>query len=79
MEVGGPQVGEVTCVGSPHLTFKSDHMKMRGYTDRRVTPPKRVTSPAWGPPPPSKQALTAVISFGSLMRRFLRQHFGLVI
>ena len=25
--------------------------------DRRVTPPKRVTSPAWGPPPPCKQAL----------------------
>ena len=25
--------------------------------DRRVTPPKRVTSPNWGPPPPCKQAL----------------------
>ena len=25
--------------------------------DRRVTPPKRVTSPTWGPPPPSEQAL----------------------
>ena len=25
--------------------------------DRRVTPPKRVTSPTWGPPPPCKQAL----------------------
>ena len=25
--------------------------------DRRVTPPKRVTSPTWGPPPPRKQAL----------------------
>ena len=24
--------------------------------DRRVTPPKRVTSPTWGPPPPCKQA-----------------------
>ena len=21
--------------------------------DKRVTPPKRVTSPSWGPPPPS--------------------------
>ena len=30
---------------------------MRDYMDRRVTPPKRVTSPTWGPPPPSKQAL----------------------
>ena len=25
--------------------------------DRRVTLPKRVTSPTWGPPPPCKQAL----------------------
>ena len=25
--------------------------------DRWVTPPKRVTSPTWGPPPPCKQAL----------------------
>ena len=25
--------------------------------DRRVTPPKRVTSPTWGPPPLCKQAL----------------------
>ena len=25
--------------------------------DRRVTPPKRVTSPTWGPSPPCKQAL----------------------
>ena len=26
--------------------------------NRRVTPPKKVTSPTWGPPPPFKQALT---------------------
>ena len=25
--------------------------------DRWVTPPKQVTSPTWGPPPPCKQAL----------------------
>ena len=25
--------------------------------DKRVTPPKRVTSPTWGPPTPCKQAL----------------------
>ena len=31
---------------------------MRDYMDRQVTPPKRVTSPTWGPPPPPcKQAL----------------------
>ena len=52
---GGPQVGEVTCCGSPHLTRKCDQIKKRDYMDRRVTPPKRVTSPTWGPPPLCKQ------------------------
>ena len=28
--------------------------------DRRVTPPRRVTSPTWGPPPPCKQALISL-------------------
>ena len=55
---GGPQVGEVKYGGSPHLSCKRDQIKMRGYTEKRVTPPKRVTSPSWGPPPPCKQALT---------------------
>ena len=33
--------------------------------DRRVTPPRRVTSPTWGPPPPCKHALkhTVVAKF----------------
>ena len=52
---GGPQVGEVTCGGSPHLSCKCDQIKMRDYMDRWVTPPKRVTSPTWGPPPLCKQ------------------------
>ena len=56
-EGGVPQVSEVTCGGLPHLTCKRDHIKMRDYMDRRVTPPKRVTSPTWGPPPLCKQAL----------------------
>ena len=30
--------------------------------DKRVTPPKRVTSPTWGTPPPCKQALTRFIT-----------------
>ena len=29
--------------------------------DRRVTLPKRVTSPTWGPSPPSKQALITAL------------------
>ena len=31
------------------------------YMDRRVSPPKRVTSPIWGTPSPCKQALSVVI------------------
>ena len=47
----GPQIGEVTCGGSPHLSCKRDQIKRRDYMDRRVTPPKRVPgSPTWGPP-----------------------------
>ena len=56
-EGGGLQVGEIPCGGLPHLTCKRDHIKMTDYMDRSVTPPKRVTSPIWGTPPPRKQAL----------------------
>ena len=59
-EGGGPQVGEVKCGGSPHLIWKRNHIKMRDYMDRRVTPPKRVTSPTRDPPPPCKQTLKRV-------------------
>ena len=55
---GGPQIGEETCGGSPHLSCKRDQIKMRSYMDRRVTPPKRVSSPTWGPTPPCIQALS---------------------
>ena len=57
MEVGGPQVGEVTSRGAPHLSCKRDKIKAKDYMDRKVTPPKRVNSTTWGFPPPSKQAL----------------------
>ena len=33
--------------------------------DRWVTPPKRVTSSTWGPPPPCKQTLSKVKMVGS--------------
>ena len=46
--------------GSPHLSCKRDQDKIRNYMDRRVTPPRRVTSPTWGPPPPCKQALISL-------------------
>ena len=47
---GGPQIGEVTCGGSPHLSCKRDQINMRYYMD------KRVTSVTEGPLPPCKQA-----------------------
>ena len=31
---GGPQVGEVTCGRSPHLSCKRDQIKMRDYMGR---------------------------------------------
>ena len=67
---GGPRVGEVTRLGgatllsiqsliwSPHLSCKRDQIKIKNYTDGRVTPHKRVTSPIWGPQPPCEQALS---------------------
>ena len=55
---GGPQIGEVTCGESPHLSCKRDQIKMRDYMDRRVTPPKQGTSPTWSPPLPCKQSLS---------------------
>ena len=67
---GVPQIGEVTFGGSPHLSYKRDQIKMRDHMDRRVTPPKRVTSPTWGPPPPCKQALNVDI-YISVILRFL--------
>ena len=39
------------------LSHKRDHIKMRDYMDKWVTPPRRVTSLTWGPPSPCKQAL----------------------
>ena len=49
MEVG-PQIGEVTCGGSPDLSCKRDQINVRDCMDRRVTPSKRVASPTWGTP-----------------------------
>ena len=43
---GGPQVGEVTCGASPHLSCKRDQIKTSDSMDRRVTPPKRVSKQA---------------------------------
>ena len=34
---GGPQIGEVTCGRSPHLSCELDQIKMRDFVDRQVT------------------------------------------
>ena len=76
---GGPQKGEVTCGGSPHLSCKRDQVKMRNDMDRRVKPPKRVSSSNWGPPIPRKQALSHQPPFSS---NFHSDHFiflGLIL
>ena len=66
---GGPQIGEVKCGGSPHQSCKRDQLKTSDYIDRRVTPPKRFTSPSWGPPSPCKQALNLLVYCRSRCRR----------
>ena len=54
---GVSQIGEIRFGGSPHLSCKRNQIKMRDYMNRLATPPKRVTSPSWGPPTPCKKAL----------------------
>ena len=84
---GWREVGEVIRLGrvtrlsliwSPHLSCKRDQVKTGDYMDRRVTPPKKVSSPTWGPPPPCKQALNYAILarqylVGFYIRDFTRQ------
>ena len=62
-EGGGPQVGEVTCGGLPHLTCKRDHIKMRDDMDRRMTPP------TWDPHLHVNRSLgtSTILSFGLLL------------
>ena len=41
----GPQMGEVTCGGSPHLSCEHNQIEMRVYLDRRLARPKRAGVP----------------------------------
>ena len=70
-----PQIGEVTCGGSSHLSCKRDQDKMRDYMDRRITPPKQVTPTTWGLPPPCKQALSYTFSGGNIVRFLVHLFF----
>ena len=58
---GGPQIGEVTCGRSPHLSRKRNQIKNEILRGQPGYPPKGVTSPTWGPPPPCKQALRPLV------------------
>ena len=44
--------------------------------DKQVTPPKRVTSPTWGPPPPCKQALIVLTTYKAAMSRGCKPRIG---
>ena len=48
---GEPQIGEVTCGGSPHVSYKRDQIKMRNYVDRRVTHQSGLPHLTWVPHP----------------------------
>ena len=45
--------------GLSHISCKQNQIKIRNYSERRVTPPRQVTSPTWCPPRPCKQTLKA--------------------
>ena len=55
-EGGGPQIGVLTCGGSPHLSCERDQIKMRDYVDRRVTHQSGLPYRPGVPHPPCKQA-----------------------
>ena len=48
---------------------------MRDYMDRRITPPKQVTSTTWGLPPPCKQALSYTFYGGNIVRFLVHLFF----
>ena len=56
---GEPHEGEVNRLRRVTRLHDRWGDNMRDYVDRQVTPPRRVTSPACGHPPPRKQALKA--------------------
>ena len=70
----GPQIGEVTRSGSPHLSHKHGQIEMKVSMDRRVT------SPTWGPPPLCKQALREPIQERRtlLIKLFLANRFHVI-
>ena len=43
--------------------------------DRRITPPKQVTSTTWGLPPPCKQALSYTFYGGNIVRFLVHLFF----
>ena len=47
---------------------------MKDYMNRRVTQPKRATSPTWGLPPPCKQALSLSWPSPVLDRNLVLKH-----
>ena len=74
-EGGGPQVGEVTWGGLPHLTCKRDHIKMRDYMDRRVT------SPIWSTHLHVNRPLSSLLNFSDirLTKKSLGRPFSLFL
>ena len=68
MEVGDLseviRLGEVTNLLYGHPAYHVNVIKLKWeniWTGGLPHPPKRVTSPTWGPPPPSKQALRWIL------------------
>ena len=68
---GGPQVGDVTCLGGVTcLSIESLILTWSRLHDRWGEPP-HVTSPIWGPPLPCKQALSLVVKSCTTLARIV--------
>ena len=71
---GGPQVGEVTCLGGlTSLSKQSLFFNWSRLHDRWGDLP-HVTSPIWGVPPPYKRACTV-----SLRKKNMPDRFGYIL
>ena len=71
---GGPQVGEVTCLGGlTSLSIQSLFFNWSRLHDKWGDLP-HVTSPIWGVPPPYKRARTV-----SLRKKNMPDRFGYIL
>ena len=68
---GGPQVGDVTCLGGVTCLSIESLILIWSRLHNRWGDPPHVTSPIWGPPLPCKQALSLVVKSCTTLARIV--------